>query len=153
MACPRTVGVPVGVNNTMLPYDSSVASLIQLLNFSKQSYGDFSRINDIYVIENWISNNGNVNELISDTNLATAYSYFTDIFSYICCSETFSNCLKDKVTCQLICSIATVAKSYDAKLFIICIYASSCIDKNNAKDTFTSLLNDADLNWVLQFYK
>jgi hypothetical protein len=112
---------------------SSVESLKELLSNS-------SEWNETYIVRDWIWK-GNLDELLVDDNLADIYRFMKSEYSYIVISDYFSNALKGKMTCKLICSAARVPKykQVESRIGILANFASNCIDKSNAKETFQSI--------------
>jgi len=138
----------VDLNTTKLSSNS------KSINSLKESLSSSSKWNETFIVESWILNNGDVNDLLTGSNLADIYSYIIEDYSYIAISNSFSKCLKDKITCQHIFSAANVAKTDDGKVSILNAYASNCIDKSNAQSTFSNIgLDEEKLSMLLTSYK
>ena len=138
----------VDLNTTKLsPNSTTVASL-------KESLSSSNQWNETFIVDSWILNNGDVNDLLNGSNLGDVYGYIKEDYSYLAISTSFAKCLKDKMTCQLIYNAATVAKTADGKISILNAYRSSCIDKSNAKSVFSNLgLDEERLLMALTDYK
>ena len=126
---------------------SSVESLKELLSSSTQW-------NETYIVRDWIWK-GNLDELLVDDNLAEVYRFMKSEYSYIVISDYFNTALKGKMTCKLICSAARVPKykQVESRVGILANFASNCIDKENAKETFQLLdMDNFTLSMILLKY-
>ena len=126
---------------------SSVESLKELLTNSTEW-------NETYIVRDWIWK-GNLDELLVDDNLADIYRFMKSEYSYIVISDYFNTALKGKMTCKLIFSAARVPKykQVESRIGILANFASNCIDKSNAKETFQELdLDNFSLSMILLKY-
>ena len=126
---------------------SSIESLKELLSNSTQW-------NETYIVRDWIWK-GNLDELLVGDNLADIYHFMKSEYSYIVISDYFNTALEGKMTCKLICSAARVPKykQVESRIGILANFASNCIDKSNAKETFQLLdLDNFTLSMILLKY-